>query len=418
MTDYIACGLSYKTAPLTIREQIAPTEHEQRLLLQDLVSETLVSEAIILSTCNRTELYCNTTEPSSVIPWLAQRYRLTENLLETYSYTHFNQAAMHHTIQVACGIDSMMLGEPQILGQLKQAYQQADALGTIGKGLQHRFRQVFSTSKRIRTQTRLGNNPMSIASAAADLVRQNIADLSCANVLLIGSGDTTTLVGKYLRQYGVVDFAVASRTQANGEKLANQLSAKIIDINEIHQQLMHANVIISATFCPIPFITKNMVEQAIVKRGKPMLCVDLAIPRDIDPAVAQIDNVTLHNIDDLQGIVTEGMNDRLSATSDAESIIKQEIEQFQRQQQHLAQTNRIISDYRQLMQQQGQQEIDRALQSLAKGSSPQQAINELSRRLINKLIHIPTVKLRQALYEGHSGELLDLVKHLFKEDPS
>jgi len=411
MHKLVACGLSHKTAPLHLREKMTPAIGGHEALLVDLIAETPTKEAAILSTCHRTELYCCTDEPDVLLPWLAQRQQLPITQLQPYTYTYHNQKALYHTMRVACGLDSMMLGEPQILGQMKQAYHAACSAKTIQGELRDLFRQVFATSKRIRTHTTIGVNPISIAFAAAGLIKQSFTDLSQSNILLIGSGDTIKLVAKYLQQANAKKFAIASRTEANSHQLAKQLKGQYLAVNDIPAYLPNADLVISATACPLPFINKAMVEQALSTRQQPMVFVDLAVPRDIEPTVGSLADVRLYNIDDLQDLVLAGMNERLDAAKQAEQIINQEVANYLSQ-QRTAQANDIIRQYRDNMAKLADQEVQRALQSIGQGITSEQAMNELGRRLVNKLAHQPTMSLRKAADAGNN-DLLDLAHHLF-----
>lgn len=412
---FIACGINHKTAPLTLREKISPSIQAQKRSLVDLLGQTPASEAVILTTCNRTELYCQTADANTLIPWMAQYYNIGGEQLQAHSYSYFDDDAMRHTIRVACGLDSMMLGEPQIFGQMKQAYQQACEIGTIGQALRDRFRHVFATSKQIRTHTQIGKNSISIAKAAADVVKANFDDLAPINVLLIGSGDTTRLVAKYLKQYGVTSFKIANRTVQHSLQFASQINGLTVDINHIEEALISADLVISATACPIPFIDRSMVEYALTKKQQQkLMLIDLAVPRDISTDVADIDDVTLLNIDDFSHNVTAGLKAREKAAIEAEQMIELELTNYQLQMQTVQQANEAISRYRHHAESVRQLEIERALQSIKTGTDVERVLTDLSRRLVNKLAHDPTVRLRQAAQEG-DGALLKLLQQLYTE---
>ena len=264
---FVACGLNHKTAPLNVREKIALPLAMQDTLLNSLVSLPAVNEAAILSTCNRTEIYCDTLEPESIAPWLAQQHQLAPESLFPYLYEHHGHHGVRHTLRVASGLDSMMLGEPQIFGQMKQAYQYACQLGTVKTNLRHLFQYVFSASKRIRSRSGIGTNPVSVAYAAVQLIGQLFTNFSSLRVFIIGSGETSTLVAKYLHKQGVRNFLIASRTSENAKQLAAAFEGEAITIGDIPQYLSQADVIISATACPLPFINKSLVEHALSKRA-------------------------------------------------------------------------------------------------------------------------------------------------------
>ncbi|MDA9272072.1 glutamyl-tRNA reductase [bacterium] len=409
---FVACGLNHKTAPLTIREKIALPNTMQDALLRELVGLPAVNEAAILSTCNRTEIYCDTDDPNCIVPWIAREHQLPPESIMPYFYQHHGNHGIKHTLRVASGLDSMMLGEPQILGQMKQAYQQACKNGTIKNSLRHVFQYIFSASKRIRHHSGIGNNPVSVAFAAVQLIGQLFPNYPSLTVFIIGSGETASLVAKYLHKQGVHRFMVASRTLENAERLAAEFKGQALAINDIAQHLSLADVVISATTCPLPFISKNLVQHALDQRQhNPMFFLDLAVPRDIEADVAELENVHLYNIDDLQNKIEQGMNERRSAAIAAEQLIENELENYIRWHRSLRAKD-LICNYRNQMQDLAQHELQRAMQQLSKGQSQHHVLTEFSARLVNKLTHSPTVGLRQAAWDDRE-ELLDLAHYLF-----
>ncbi|KTD16637.1 glutamyl-tRNA reductase [Legionella jordanis] len=409
---FVACGLNHKTAPLTVREKIALPLPMQESLLQNLVSLPAVNEAAMLSTCNRTEIYCETDNPEYLVPWLAEQHQLETESLSPYLYLHPGHHGIRHTLRVASGLDSMMLGEPQILGQMKQAYQHACRIGTVKSSLRSVFQYVFRASKRIRTRSGIGNNPVSIAYAAVQLVGALFPDYSKLRVFIIGSGETASLVAKYLHKQGVTRFLVASRTKEHAKQLAAVFDGEALTIADIPQYLSEADVIISATACPLPFINKNLVEHALAKRqGQDMFFLDLAVPRDIEANVAELDHVHLYNIDDLQNKIEKGMDERREAALEAEQLVDSELDNFMRWHRSLRAKN-LICNYRDYMQSLAQTELQRAQAKLSAGHDQNRVLQELCDRLVNKLTHHPTVGLKQVASEGHE-ELLDLAKYLF-----
>ncbi|KTC85914.1 MULTISPECIES: glutamyl-tRNA reductase [Legionella] len=409
---FVACGLNHKTAPLSVREKIALPLAMHDNLLNKLVNISTVNEAAILSTCNRTEIYCETNEPESIAPWLAHQHQLSPESLSPYLYMHHGHEGIRHTLRVASGLDSMMLGEPQILGQMKQAYQYACQLGTVKTNLRQVFQYIFSASKRIRSRSGIGTNPVSIAYAAVQLVGQLFSNFNDLNVFLIGSGETATLVAKYLHKQGVRHFLVASRTSENARQLAAAFDGEALTIGDIPQHLAQADVVISATACPLPFINKSLVEHALSKRANaPMFFLDLAVPRDIEADVADLENVHLFNIDDLQSRIEKGMDERRSAALQAEQLIESELDNYIRWHRSLRAKD-VICDYRTRMQDLAQRELQRAQEKLLAGYGHDNVLQEFCERLVNKLTHHPTVGLRQAAQDGRE-ELLDLVHYLF-----
>ena len=408
---FVACGLNHKTAPLSVREKIALPVAMQDTLLHGLVGLPAVNEAAILSTCNRTEIYCDTDEPDRIIPWLANEHALSADTIAPYFYTHQGDDGVRHALRVASGLDSMMVGEPQILGQMKQAYQQACRVGTAKSSLRQVFPYVFSASKRVRNQSGIGNNPVSIAYAAVQLIGQLFSDFSALNVFIIGSGETSSLVAKYLQQHGVTRFMIASRTRENANQLAATLVGEALAIGDIPHHLSQADVVISATACPLPFISKSLVKHALSQRNNAsMVLLDLAVPRDIEADVRELDGAHLYNLDDLQIMIEKGMNERLTAAVHAEQLIDGELDHYIRWHRSLR-ANNVICDYRTQMQDLAQLELQRAIQKLTTGQCQYTVLTEFSERLVNKLTHRPTVGLRRAARDDRT-ELLDLAQYL------
>ncbi|MGL6030093.1 MAG: glutamyl-tRNA reductase [Legionella sp.] len=409
---FVACGLNHKTAPISVREKVAlpPAMHDS--LLNSLLNLPEVNEAAILSTCNRTEIYCDTNDPQVLAGWLAHEHQLSYDSLSPFLYLHEGTQGIKHTLRVASGLDSMMIGEPQILGQMKQAYQQACRLGSVKNRLRPVFEYVFSASKRVRTQSGIGANPVSIAYAAVQLIGQLFSNYSSLNVFLIGSGETASLVTKYLHQQGVHRFMVASRTLENAQKLATAFGGKTLSIGDIPQYLSHADVVISATACPLPFINKSLVEHALKQRNQaPMFFLDLAVPRDIESNVGELANAHLYNVDDLQNMIEKGMDERRLAALQAEQLIDSELDNYIRWHRSLKAKD-LICDYRSQMQSLAQQELQRALKKISAGVQHDTVLSEFSERLVNKLTHSPTTALRQIAWDGRE-DLLSLAQYLF-----
>jgi glutamyl-tRNA reductase len=407
---FVACGLSHETAPLSEREKIALLPDMQDTLLNNLLNLPKVNEAAILSTCNRTEIYCDTEEPQSIAPWLAQQHQLSPELL----YTHYGRRGIRHALRVASGLDSKIPGEPQIFGQIKQAYQYACQLGTVKTNLRQVFQFIFRASKRIRSRSGIGTNPVSVAYAAVQLIGQLFPDYQSLQAFIIGSGETAKLVAKYLHKQGVRRFLIASRTNENARQLASAFQGEALTIADIPQYLSQADVVISATACPLPFITKGLVEHALSKRANaPMFFLDLAVPRDIAVDVANLDAVHLYNIDDLQLMTKEGLNERRSAALQAEQLVDCELDNYIRLHRSLRAKD-IICNYRSQMHHLAQQELQRAHKKLSAGYSQDKVLGEFCERLVNKLIHQPTVGLRQVAWDDRE-ELLDLVYYLFNQ---
>lgn len=410
---FLACGLNHKTAPIEVRETLSLSIEQQKTLLDSLLDLSEVNEAAILSTCNRTEIYCDIQNPDLLLPWFAEYCHINVEQIQAYCYVLVDQDALKHVMRVASGLDSMMLGESQILGQMKQAFQHAEANGTIGVNLRQIFPFIFGASKRIRNQSGIGQHATSAAFAGAKLIQQQCPDLSHRSVLLIGSGETATLVAKYLYQQGCRDFTIASRSSDHSTKLAAQYTGKIIDIQALDSALVKADILVSATACPYPFISLSMINTALSQRQqRPLFLLDLAVPRDIEPQVGELLNVTLYNIDDLERLTQEGMQQRQAAAQHAEKLIEYELQTFLDQHRALR-AKELICDFRSTMQSLAESELQRAMQKLTKGANQFDVMLEFSQRLIKKFTHIPTIGLRQAALDQRD-EILDLAHYLFQ----
>lgn len=413
---FVACGLNHKTAPIHVREKVATVPATQEQLLHRLYNLPSVNEVALLSTCNRTEIYCDTDEPELITHVLAQENDLAQESLQPFFYIHEGEQGIKHTLRVASGLDSMMIGEPQILGQMKQAYQLACRLGTVKTHLRSVFEYIFNASKRIRNLSGIGNNPVSVAYAAVQLISQLFAKKSL-HVFLIGSGETASLVAKYLQQQGNHHFMISSKTPANAQKLVNAFGGIALSINDIPQYLAQADVVISATACPVPFINKRLIAQALQQRNNaPMFLLDLSVPRDIESDVNELEHVHLYNIDDLQQRIEHGMHERRLAANEAELLINDEVDYFIRW-SRAQRANQVICDYRQKMQQLADLELQRTLKKIAQGHNQQEVLAEFSQRLVNKLTHHPSSGLRKVAWDDRD-DLLSLAQYLFNTTES
>jgi glutamyl-tRNA reductase len=409
---FTATGLNHKTAPLAIREKIALLSTPDNTLLERLLQLPFVHEAVILSTCNRTEIYSVTDAPEKLLAWLSDESSILIDTLLPHVYQHQTNQAIQHLLRVASGLDSMMIGEPQILGQLKQAFRAADEINAIQSTLRHLLPFVFSASKQIRNQSGIGHNPISVASAAVRLIGQFFSDYKALEIFIIGSGETAALVAKYLYQQGARHFTIASRTRENADKLALQWHANTLSITDIPAHLPKADVVISATACPLPFIDKSMLNQAIgSERKKPLFFLDLAVPRDIAPDVLDLPYVQLHNIDDLHVVIEKGLDERRLAAARAETLIQPALTKYLAAHRVREATN-IICEYREKMQALAEYELQRATQKITSGQCQTAVMREFSDRLINKLTHTTTVGLRQAAADSRT-DILDITDYFF-----
>ncbi|CAM4456742.1 MAG: Glutamyl-tRNA reductase [Legionellaceae bacterium] len=406
----ITCGINYQTAPIAIREQLAFNQDNIIVPLRDLISRGYAREAAILSTCNRTEFYCDIDNALPIKEWLNQ---YSDIELNPYLYFYEERAAVRHILRVASGLDSMILGEPQILGQMKQAVAIAREAGTLGISLKRLFQHIFNVTKQVRTNTAIGINSVSIASSAVNLSKRIFADLSKVTALLIGAGDTTSLAARYLYNQKIKHLIIANRTLDNAKALAEQFQGEAITMGDIPKYLVNADIIITATASPLPILGKGAIETALkVRKHRPMFMVDLAVPRDIEPEVANLKDVYLYTVDDLQNFVNDNLENRQKAAEQAEQIIDFQADHYIRS-LNLLDSVATICAFRENYEKIAQDELQKVLKKLVNGGNPpEELMNELSRTLINKLMHQPTIQMRKAAYNGQS-EILNLAKLLF-----
>ena len=419
----IAFGINHKTAPVDIREKVAFAPEKMEQALQGCVNNGEVSEAAIVSTCNRTELYFNLHENeakenniASLLDWFCQYHHLKKEDIEPYIYLHSNNDAVQHILRVASGLDSLVLGEPQILGQIKDAYSTANQAGTIGRQLNRLFQHTFSVAKQVRTDTAIGANPVSVAFAAVSLSKRIFANLSEHTALLIGAGETTELVAQHLNNQGVKNIIVANRTVERAQTLANQFEGEAIALSDMPERLVEADIIIASTASQLPILGKGAVERALKQRKhRPMFMVDIAVPRDIEPEVGELDDVYLYTVDDLHEVIEEGRQSREEAAVQAEEIIVNQVEHFMGWLRSLNGVDTIRA-FREQAEQKRDEQLATAQKQLAAGKDPEQVINDLARTLTNKLIHEPSAQLNQAAHSGRK-EILDTAREIFNLEP-
>ncbi len=407
----IALGINHKTAPVDLRERVAFAPDSIEKALQSLVNQTGCKEAVILSTCNRTELYCSGSDDvKAVISWLGEFHQCRQDELNPFTYAFENEAATRHLMRVATGLDSLVLGEPQILGQIKQAYNSARESGTISMMLEKLFQKTFSVAKQVRTETEIGANAVSVAFASVNLAKHIFGSLANARVLLIGAGETIELVARHLKENSAADISVANRTLARAELLADQIGGKVLSLADIPERLADADIVISSTASTLPVIGKGMVEDALkARRYKPMFFVDLAVPRDIEGQVADLDDAYLYTVDDLQAIVEQNIQSRQQAANQAESIIDVKSKEFSAMLRSLDSVD-LIKDYRESSHSVREELVMRALSQLEQGKNAESVISELANKLTNRLIHAPTSAMKVAAENGEQEKL-----HLIKD---
>ncbi len=407
-------GLNHKTAPIEVRERLAFGPDIIAGALRDLRGREGVHEAVVVSTCNRTELYCAVEDggEETVRHWLGGFHGVEHERVNPFLYAHAGRDAVTHLLRVACGLDSMVLGEPQILGQVKSSFQTATDCTATGKLLCRLFQHAFSVAKTVRTDTAIGSSPVSVAFAAVSLARQIFSDLSKQTAMLIGAGETIELAARHLHQNGVGRIIVANRTVERAHEVAAQFDGFAIALTEIANHLADADIVIASTASPLPVLGKGTVERALKKRKhRPMFMVDIAVPRDIEPEVGTLDDVYLYTIDDLQGVIDEGLRSRQAAAVEAEEIVAFHAEEFMAWMRSLDAAN-VIQDYRQRAEVLRDEVLERAKRQLEAGKPAADVLAFLAHTLTNKLLHAPSTRLRQAAREG-DAEILEAANELF-----
>src|SRR5438105_6138720 len=407
-----ALGLNHQTAPLAIRERVV--FHVERL--RDALGEIkrdLAPEAAILSTCNRTELYVTGDEPAALAQWLARYHRFEPDGLSPYLYTLPREQAVRHVFRVASGLDSMVLGEPQILGQLKEAARAAESAGTLGTLLQRLFQRSFAVAKEVRSTTRLGAASVSMAAAAVRLAARIFPRLSDQRVLFIGAGEMIELCATHFAAQSPARIAVANRTLERAEKLARRFNAQPIELRSLAEHLHQYDIVVSCTASSLPILGKGLVERALrARRHRPIFMVDLAVPRDIEPEVGELDDVFLYTVDDLGQMVSANLDARRSAVAQAEAIINTQVGQFMhwmRSRENVP----LIRALRSRADEARREELERALKLLARGEEPRQVLDALSQALVNKLLHAPTQALHDTAGEERRA-LAEMLARLYR----
>jgi glutamyl-tRNA reductase len=410
----ITLGLNHKTAPVDLRERVAFTPQSLPEALGLLARLPGVSEAAILSTCNRTELYCTVSghDDRALVEWFSQFHGIDINSVANHLYSYDHAATIRHAMEVASGLDSMVLGEPQITGQMKEAYSVASQQGTIGPLLGKLFQHAFAVAKQVRTDTAIGSSPVSVAFAAVNLAKQIFGELENSTALLIGAGDTIELTARHLHAQKINHMIVANRSIERAQALAEQFGGEAIGLQHIGDHLHRADIVIASTASPLPILGKGTVERALkVRRHEPIFMVDLAVPRDVEPEVGSLDDVYLYSIDDLQAVIDENLQSRMQAAEQARDIIAEQVVQFLDWQHSLGAVD-LISEIRTSTQMLGQQVLEKALKQLAAGQSPEQALEFLAHSLTNKFLHQPSTRLRRASAQEQEA-LLRTARQLF-----
>ncbi len=413
----LSLGINHLTAPVDIREKVAFGPEQMPQALQELQEIPAINESVIVSTCNRTEIYCDASSDSSAVvaDWLSAYHGLTNGKLKPYIYHHVDQEVARHLFRVASGLDSMVLGEPQILGQLKDSYDQARGGKAVNAILDRLFQHSFSVAKRVRTDTEIGANPVSVAFAAVNLSKQIFGQLDKLHALLIGAGETIELVSRHLRSQHIGSMTIANRSLDRAQKLASEIGADAAQINEVPEQLVRADICISSTASQLPILGKGATESALrLRKRRPIFMVDLAVPRDIEQEVGDLDDIYLYTVDDLKSVVDENLKGRELAAEAAHEIINLEVTAFGQwlKTHQSADYIRQLRDGAELLKQQA---LQRALAQLQQDGDPHQVLERLANDLTNKLLHKPTVEMRRALQDDDEARVR-LLKSLLGND--
>ena len=405
-----AFGMNHHTAPLAVREQVIFHAENLEVALRDLVARESVREAAIISTCNRTEVYCSTHEPNRAIDWLARFHHLQAPALQPFIYTLPRERAVAHAFRVASGLDSMVIGEPQILGQMKDAVRSAEHAGTLGTILHKLFQSTFFVAKEVRTRTEIGASSISLAAAAVKVAESIFPSVSGQNLLFVGAGEMIDLCSAHFAARKPQSITFANRSIERAEQLASRVNGRIIALNDLPAQLPLHDIVVTCTASTLPIFGKGMIERALkARRHRPILMIDLAVPRDVEAEVAELDDVFLYSVDDLGRIVQEGLNNRQAAVAQAEAIINTSVIDFMHwlENREIVPTIRALRDQAERMR---RHELERAARMLAKGDNPEAVLEQFSHALTNKFLHAPTNALNSAQAEDRDTLIAALAR--------
>lgn len=418
----VVLGINHTTAKVSVREKVAFAPDQIADALPDVCNLEPIAEAVVLSTCNRTELVLACSDEveikvieASVLNWLAQFHQVPLADIADCAYCYEQQAGLKHLMLVACGLDSLVLGEPQILGQMKSAYAVALDVKTAKTFLSKVFQYTFSTAKTVRTKTAIGANPVSVAYAAVSLSQHIFSSLKKTTALLIGAGETIELVARHLKEQGVSQIIVANRTLERGQALVESIDGRAVLLTDIPDELARVDIVISSTASQLPILGKGMVERALKKRKhKPIFMVDIAVPRDIEPEVGELADIYLYSVDDLTDIIDENRKAREAEAVKAEDLIVQAVSEFERQLRSLDVVS-TLKAYREQSELIRDEEVKKALKQLENGTRPEEIIHVLARGITNKLIHTPCTQMKAAAAEGRT-DVIDWTHELLGLD--
>jgi glutamyl-tRNA reductase len=407
-------GVSHHSAPLDVREKLAFAPERQGEALAQLAAQPGVAEAALISTCNRTEIVCRAEDVDAVRAWLRTHAEREGVALEPHLYCHLDEAAVRHLFRVASGLDSMVLGEPQILGQVKQAAKIAAGAGTVGATLGKLFQHTFSVAKHVRSETSLGAASISMSAAALRLAENVFGDLSRTNLLLIGVGEMVELAATYFAGRQPRQVVVANRTLARGEAFAERFGAQAIALAELPARIAEFDIVLTGTASTLPILGKGLIERALKdRRHRPIFIVDFAVPRDVEPEVATLRDVFLYTVDDLGNIVQQGMDSRRAASAEAEAIVEREVASF-RAWLSARGAVPVIVELRKRAQEYQEAELAKARSRLARGEPPEKVLEALAKGLANKFLHHPSQALSRAS-ESERGALERAIETLYPQ---
>jgi glutamyl-tRNA reductase len=406
-------GLNHQTAPVAVRERIAFTPDALGHALRDLLGRPKVKEAAILSTCNRTEVYIRADEPAPAARWLEDFHRVPTDSLKPYLYTLPREQAVTHAFRVASGLDSMVLGEPQILGQMKQAVRHAESAGTLGLVLNRLFQRTFAIAKDVRTHTDIGSASISMAAASVKLAERIFPSIGSERVLCVGSGEMIELAATHFAARSPKSITIANRTLERGRQLAERFGAEAITLTELPERLPEFGIIVSCTASTLPILGKGLLERVVkARRHAPVFIVDLAVPRDVEPEAAELDDVFLYTIDDLSNIIKDNLQIRRESVVQAEQMIAAQAESFVRwlEGRTVVPTITALQGHYNALR---AAELERARRMLAGGTPPAEVLEQLARGLTNKFLHAPTHALNRA-GDAERAELVALFEKLYQ----
>ena len=413
----LATGISHHTAPLETREKIAIARTDYVQEIETLCALEHIEEAVIVSTCNRTEIYSNGPHGSGeqVRAWLQGKGDLSDAEMQTHCYVREREQAVRHLFRVAGGLESLVLGESQIVGQLKDSWQLAQEAGGVGKVLDRLFQHAFATGKKIRSKTRIGDHPVSVAYTTVMLAKQIFGDLSSKTVVLVGAGEMIELCGRHLREKGVSSLVIANRSLERARELAGQFDALSASLADLPSVLHKADILISSTASPEPVIHPAPVKAALKqRRHQPMFLVDIAVPRDIHPDVSKLDSVYLYTIDDLQKVVKQNISKRSKAAEAANTDVVEAVDEFMRW-LNSARASVYLQNMHKQARQNSNELVARALRKIEAGNDPAQVVTQLANTLAKRILHLPSTRLRQAA-EEQDDALLKAAYRLFEPE--